>query len=164
MGGHLASCSSTLTKEGHRVKANIVVRMVAVIGIIALSVTMAQAGGNGGAGGANQFALDCRIVGNAVNQNQLVVVDGTDTFRLGSAMLLCKTVTLSKGDGTAFLPYSPTGGGLLGTVDDKLCYGAVARGAKEPPENVTVKDGFGTEIFRLSGTTMICAQAEVEGP
>jgi hypothetical protein len=89
-------------------KASVVSRVLAVIGVLALSVTGAQAGGGSGGGANVIIPWQCYLIDGDHPAHD--VVNLTDQFgtrenvQLGRARLLCTPVTTTRPDGGQFDP------------------------------------------------------------
>ena len=111
-------------------KATLLSRLVAVLGVLALSVTVAQAGGSHGGGGTEAFGYLCYAINGADQGVTVNILDQTGEFgqlnnvRVGGGRLVCtfasatKTDTLHPdfdpvdGDGAHLICFNISGPGL----------------------------------------------------
>jgi len=148
--------------------------MVVVIGILTLSVTLAQAGGGQG-GGASEIAgaYQCYLI-NGVNQPHVVntedASDPTGTsakfparqnVALGSGRLVCAPVFVTLAPGSAPLDSTDT----YPSVEHLKCYDAfdprllLVRGPK-----VTTWDPLDVEDLRVGTPVFLCIPSAVTPP
>ena len=115
--------------------ANVVSRLVAVIGIIALPVTAAHAGH--GQGGSSLSGFECHVI-NGANSDRIVTITdqfGTaDNVRVGAAKLLCGPATVDK------RPDDPDFDAVPGSPDHLKCYAISVPGQPGPNPVVRVVD------------------------
>jgi hypothetical protein len=149
----------------------IVVRMVIGIGILAMSVTLAQAGGGQGGGGAELAGFQCYVI-NGVNQHRVAnTTDATDPA--GTSIKFPDRTNVRIGDGR--LICAPVQVTLVGSVLDDTtnypfaehlkCYDAfdprllVVRGPQ-----VTTWDPLDVEDLRVGAPVFLCIGAAVTPP
>jgi hypothetical protein len=147
------------------VKGKIVSQVVAVIGILALSATLAQAG-SGSGGQAFALWYECRSVigGTNVGENVSILSPDAQTVLeangiVGMSVLACRQVQVNvKGPG----------GGTLGALpgDHLTCYTLAAQGKPET-SNFNYSDAFfpspGLNLTAL-GSRYLCATSGITAP
>jgi len=146
-----------------RTRSRIVV--VAIVGVLAGTVSSAHAGGGMGAGIGNTV---CRLVQNAVSQPQRLAISDQSTVTpdqvsLGAAVLLCDlpagavnlTVDTFPTDPPPWTPTPPPG-----PANIISCY-ALA-GADPAKLTATFKDAFGTQTVRVGAIQLFCVPALLE--
>lgn len=149
-------------------KVNVLSRVLAVIGCIALSATAAHAGGGQGGGGTGFEGYQCYLI-NGVNQPR--VVDLSDQFGdrknvpVGSGRLLCAPVTGVLVDGSE-LDLFPAD-----LVPDHFkCYdippfARLANGRiqlVDPNVVVKITDQFDVEVLKVHSPVLLCVFAVKE--
>lgn len=155
----------------------VLARMVVVIGILTLSVTLAEAGGGQGNGGSEiGGAFQCYLI-NGVNQPHVVNTEdsslpedqgGTSAkfparqnVALGSGRLVCAPVLVTLAPGSAPLDSTDT----YPSVEHFKCYDAfdprllLVRGPK-----VTTWDPLDVEDLRVGAPVFLCIPAAVTPP
>jgi hypothetical protein len=137
-------------------KVKVVSRALAVIGFIALSATLAHAGGGQGGGGTSIEAYQCYLI-NGVNQKRTVTL--ADQFgiqanvKVQGGRLLCTPVVATLTDGSDFdsLPE-----GLA--FDHYKCY-AISSSRLSPAPTVKLKDQLDVETVRVFEPAFLCTIA-----
>jgi hypothetical protein len=137
----------------------VVSRVLAVIGILALSATMAQAGGGQGVGNITTF-FECHSIDGG-NVNQVVSTHELDdastlrhgNLRVGAGVLSCRQVDVKNSAGNFI------NGDLQS--DELKCYTVSAKGPKAASEEVMLQDDFfaAEPVNRSPAVQMICGPA-----
>jgi len=143
-------------------KANLVSRVFAVIGFIALSATVAHAGGGQGGGGFGLQGFQCYFIDGA---HQTRVVNLTDQFgaqqnvQVGDGQLLCTPVTVTVVQGPELNTFLP------GDIPDHLkCYNMRPTNPLTPPAIVKAVDQLGVEILTVQIPRFVCTIAVKKHP
>ncbi len=143
-------------------KNNIVLQVVAGMGLVALSVTTAQAGG--GAGGVSLAVnFECISISDSENLGETVSINqlGTSTVlhptvRINNAVLSCRQVDVRDSGGNLITP-------ALG--DHLKCYGISTPGSQGSPQTLQFADEFVTETVRVGvPSQFLCTSAGVTIP
>lgn len=142
-------------------KANVVSRVVAVIGCVALSVTVAHAGSGQGGGGGTGFDLSflCYVIQGA---NQTRVVELNDQFqiqtnvRVETARLLCMPVI------GRLINERPDLDPLPADADHYKCYTISNTRQPLPVPVVQLTDQFGLETVGVNSPALLCMPAAKE--
>lgn len=147
-------------------KVKSVSQVVAVIGLIALSVTLAQAGGGqGGGNSALSNLFECRGVIGGENVGDNVTILGTDLTTVleqnaivGMTVLACRQVVVfPKGQQQPLaVPFG---------VDHLTCYNLAVQG-KSADTKFTYLDAFFPSGLNLTahGSRYLCSPAEATNP
>jgi hypothetical protein len=140
-------------------RGKIVSQVVAVIGILALSVALAQAGSGSGTIAFSAF-FECQGINGAANLNQAITIGDPFVFSafpiqsaiVGKAALACKQVQVR--DATGQVPTAPPSGDVL------KCYSIAVQGPAETPQFFNFTDAFGSETnVRVQGSRYLCGTA-----
>ena len=143
-------------------KTNAVSRVLAVIGILTLSVTTAQGGHGQGGRGADVQGLECYLISGPTT-GFVVDVGGGPSFTdrndvtLGKSRLLCVNVTVS----------------LVSRPDNKTGFNSLPDGipafqchdigeSTNPPVIARITGGADVGTFALQGGRYICLPASIE--
>ena len=144
-------------------KAKIVLNVLAGIGIMALSVTVAHAGGGPGAVSFAAF-FECQSINGTAKVGEVVSIYDVDTqdvihpsATVGTGLLACKQVQVRDSSG---LLLGPDSGGQL------KCYSiAIQQGPQgDPPKDLTFTYVFTTETVRVFGSKYLCVTAGTTAP
>jgi hypothetical protein len=140
-------------------KGRIVSQVVAVIGLIVLSVTVAQAG-SGSGGQALTLWFECRSINGGTNVGDNVSIldpSGAPVLEpnaiVGMSVLACRQVQVQLKGSPGVLPAF--------TGDHLKCYTLAVQG-KSDTSNFTFTDAFGTEQnITVLGSRYLCATAVI---
>lgn len=149
-----------------------VVRILVVLGLIALSAAAVQAGGGAGGGGASFEGFQCYTI-NGGNQPRVVTLSdqfGTrENVAVGSARLICTPVTgeVVVGNELDVLPVDDEGNSL---ANHHKCYDIppFARDSRgrirliDVNAEVTITDQFDVEILKAHTPILLCMRAVKE--
>jgi hypothetical protein len=131
-------------------------RALAVIGFIALSATLAHAGGGQGGGGNSLEGYQCYLV-NGVNQKRTVTLADQfgiqENVKVQGGRLLCTPVVATLTDGSEF--------DLLDAsfaFDHFKCY-AISSSRLSPAPTVKLRDQLDVETVRVSEPAFLCTIA-----
>ena len=149
-------------------KANVVSRVLAVIGCIALSATVAHAGAGSGEGGPTIGGFQCYVI-DGQEQTRVVTLDdqfGSHDVHVGEARLLCTPVQITKSPDTINTPDfdSPKDAvsGELLTLDHLKCYTISPHIRPTPRTVVKIRDGLDNETLRVHRPQLLCTGANKE--
>ena len=149
-------------------KARLVSRVLATIGVLALSGTVAYAGGGQGGGTNTIFPYQCYLINGdeppAVN-DILNITDqfGTrDNVRVGRARLLCTIATVTKPDGGLFDPPPAIGDHLTCYTISPLQHSPSGRVSFFDPDAVVdLKDELNIDRgVKVSIPLFVCASSD----
>ena len=142
-------------------KAKIVLQVVAVIGFLVLSVTVAQAGGGPGVTLLNGW-FECQAISGSAPVGDVISIRDVDDFsaviratvRVGSAVLACRQVQVAD-------PSNATAA-LQPSLGDRLkCYTSAVQGSKGNADFLTFVDAFGMqENLRVFAPQFLCTSAQ----
>ena len=143
-------------------KATLFSRLVAVLGIIALSVTVAHAGGSHGTGDSSFTGFECYGI-NGAEQGVLVnILEVTPQFgpqqnvRVGGGKLICTQVTVTRADGASFDVVS-------GDQDHLKCFAISGPGLQNPHVVAQLSDPLDQqENVRVEVSRYLCSFASKE--
>lgn len=142
-------------------KANVVSRVVAVIGCVALSVTVAHAG-SGQGGGFGFAGFQCySIKGDGLTQPRTVDLTdqfGTRTVEVDTGRLLCTPLL------TGTVLDGPELGIIPATADHLKCYDVFKPGRPGPSFVASVTDQLDIETVTVSTPVLLCVHAVKEFP
>jgi len=149
-------------------KARLVSRVLATIGVLALSGTVAYAGGGQGGGTNTIFPYQCYLINGdeppAVN-DILNITDqfGTrDNVRVGRARLLCTIATVTKPDGGLFDPPPAIGDHLTCYTVSAVQHAPSGRVSSFDPDAVVdLKDELNIDRgVKVSIPLFVCASSD----
>lgn len=136
-------------------KSRTISGVIAVIGIVVLSATLAQAGGGAGAASFNTF-FQCQAIDGA-NVNQVVSTHEFVTdellqggLRVGAGILKCRQVNVQNAAGVFI-------NGDISSTEIK-CYAVSVKGPKAASEAVVLQDDFfaAESINKSPAIQMLC--------
>lgn len=149
-------------------KSNVVLSMLALIGCLVLSATLANAGAGSGTGGGTGFvAFQCYIIDG--DQKTGRVVELVDQFgdrtnvRVGEAQLLCAPVTGTVTQGPELGTFQDADV-ANGAVDHLVCHDMSRTSPTAPRPVVKIVDQFGVEILKVRGPEFLCMVAVKKVP
>ena len=137
-------------------KAKFVSRVLAVIGFIALSATVAHAGGGQGGGGTSLEGYQCYLI-NGVNQKRTVTLADQfgiqENVKVQGGRLLCTPVVATLTDGSDFDLLDPSF-----AFDHFKCY-AISSSRLSPAPTVKLRDQLDVETVRVFEPAFLCTIA-----
>ena len=153
-------------------------RIVTSIGVLALSATVAQAGGGMGGGTEIGGAFQCYLTNGGVNQPHVVNTEDVSTpeadggtsakfaartdVRIGKARLVCAPVMVTLAEGST--PFDTGDDTYPALVEHYKCYGAEDPRFKASPAKVTTWDALDVEDLRVGAPAFLCIPAAVTPP
>lgn len=143
-------------------KANVLSRVVAVIGCIALSATVAHAGGGQGGGGTGLEGFQCYFINGAPQTRVVTLTDqfGTqNNVHVGAGHLLCTPVTAEVVQGPELNTFLPED-----TPDHLKCYTIFPIHPLTPAPVVRVVDQFVFENVAVHVPILLCTIAVKKTP
>jgi hypothetical protein len=148
-------------------KVNFLLRILAVIGCLALSAALAHAGSGSGTGGTGFQAFQCYVLEGEQKTGRVVTLD--DQFgertnvRVGEAQLLCTPVTGTVTQGPDLGTFTQDDIDA-GAVDHLQCHSMSRTRPTAPRPVVKVVDQFGVEILKVHLPELLCMPAVKKVP
>ena len=145
-------------------KVNVLSRVLAVIGCIALSATVAHAGAGSGEGGPTIQGLQCYVI-DGEEQTRVVTLEdqfGSHDVHVGEARLLCTTVQITKSPGSSDFNSPKDASGVELPLDHAKCYTISPHIRPTPRTVVKIRDGLDNETLRVQRPQFLCTGANKE--